>query len=203
MISPTHIKTNNKQPQSQGAGLIINTNVTHSIYWFNQPSRATTPLIYTSHAALNKCRNSSSPMSRLCDYRFSNYQDYQPIYPTSITSRAINSQYYSRKLVDSSNRRGNSSINKYQHCYSFYYIHRSYPTYYPRICHCYNSSLCVYPPTSTYMTIHNDPPDPCIPHSKPQSLTSYRSPFSLLNDIGSNHVIPLQLDNIINIRPTN
>ncbi|TEA37144.1 hypothetical protein DBR06_SOUSAS210320, partial [Sousa chinensis] len=31
--------------------------------------------------------------------------------------------YYSRTLVDSSNRRGTSSTNKHRHCSSFYYIH--------------------------------------------------------------------------------
>eukprot|EP00069_Balaena_mysticetus_P013896 bmy_12984T0 len=76
----------------------------------------------------------------------SNYRDYQPIYPTSSISHAIDSQYYSRALVDPSNGRDNASTNKQQHCYSFYYIHHSYPNYCPRICHCYNSSLCIYSP---------------------------------------------------------
>ena len=53
------------------------------------------------------------------------------------------------------------------------------------------------------MTTHNDPPDPRVPHSKPQSLTPYRSPFSPPHNIRPNHVIPLQLNNSTNIRPTN
>ncbi|TKC51032.1 hypothetical protein EI555_003177 [Monodon monoceros] len=61
-------------------------------------------------------------------------------------SHAIDSQYYSRALVDPSNWRDNSSTDKHQYCYSFYYIHHSYPTYCPRICRCYNSSLCIYSP---------------------------------------------------------
>ena len=50
---------------------------------------------------------------------------------------------------------------------------------------------------------NNDPPDPHMPHSKAQSLTPYRSPFGPPNNIGPNHVIPLQLNNTTNIRLTN
>ncbi|KAB0396533.1 hypothetical protein E2I00_006741, partial [Balaenoptera physalus] len=53
------------------------------------------------------------------------------------------------------------------------------------------------------MTTHNDPPDPRVSHSKPQSLTPYRNPFSPPHNVGPNHVIPLQLNNSTNIRPTN
>eukprot|EP00069_Balaena_mysticetus_P005267 bmy_17794T0 len=151
--------------------LITNTNITRSIYWVNQPSWTTAPLIYTHHAALSECGNSHPPMSRYRGYRSpqqnksissslpttrhahpphphaSNYRNYQPIHPTSSTSCETNGQYYSRSFINTSNRRNNLSANKHQHIHSSHYVHYSHPIHYPRIRRCYNSSLCVYPLT--------------------------------------------------------
>ena len=53
------------------------------------------------------------------------------------------------------------------------------------------------------MTTHNDTPNPCLPHSKPKSLTSHRSPISPRNNIWFNYMIPLQFNNPINTWPNN
>lgn len=44
------------------------------------------------------------------------------------------------------------------------------------------------------MTTPNDPPNPCISHSKSKSLTPYRSPFSPTTNIRLSNMISLQLN---------
>lgn len=53
------------------------------------------------------------------------------------------------------------------------------------------------------MITHNDPPDPLISHSKPQSLTPHWSSISTSYNIRPNYVIPFQLNNPANFRLTN
>lgn len=44
------------------------------------------------------------------------------------------------------------------------------------------------------MTTPNDPPNPCIPHSQPKSMTPHRSPISPTTNIWTSNMIPLQLN---------
>ena len=53
------------------------------------------------------------------------------------------------------------------------------------------------------MTTHNDPPNPLIPHSKPQPLTPYWSSISPSQNIRPNYMIPLQLNSTTNSGPIN
>ncbi|TKC34157.1 hypothetical protein EI555_001650, partial [Monodon monoceros] len=52
----------------------------------------------------------------------------------------------------------------------------------------------------TLLTIHNDPPNPLISYSKPQSLTPYRSSLSISYNIRPNHMIPFHLNNPTNFK---
>lgn len=51
------------------------------------------------------------------------------------------------------------------------------------------------------MITHNDPPNPCIPYSKPKPMTTNRSPISSSTHIRLSNMIPLQLHNSPIIRP--
>ncbi|KAB0406317.1 hypothetical protein E2I00_007701, partial [Balaenoptera physalus] len=166
-VCPFHNPDSNGPPHSHfnyyipKTDLITNTNVTHPIYWVNQPSWATAPLIYTHHAALNECGNSHSPMSWYCGYRHShpshphasNYRNYQPVYPTGSTSCAMNGHYYSRSNINTSNRRSNLSANKHQHIHGCHYIHYSHSTQLSS-----NSPLlCIYPLTFCHSSLAPTP----------------------------------------------
>ncbi|KAB0392515.1 hypothetical protein E2I00_014686 [Balaenoptera physalus] len=138
-----------------GTNLVTNTYIAHSIYWLNQSPWTITPLIYTHHTALNKCRNGYPSMSqcRLCNKTKASLAHFlpqgtptflipmPPIHPASSTGRMTNSQYYGRPLTNTSNRGDNPCANKHQHIHSSHYIYHSCPIHYPRICCRYNSSL--------------------------------------------------------------
>ncbi|TKC40793.1 hypothetical protein EI555_006922, partial [Monodon monoceros] len=103
------------------------------------------------------------------------------------TSCAINSQYYSRTFINTSNWRDNFSTAS---ALPQLLLHSSFLPYLTilefavAIIEAYVFTLLV----SLYLhDNNNDPPDPHMPHSKAQSLTPYRSPFSPPNNIGPNH----------------